>query len=150
MVRTRPALALAAVVATLVAAACVGPARTDEPYRRKASSTVATVRSSLETADLLRSAGEQHHLPAAYVSVVLGEAEEDAGAAAATFGSIQSPSARSDAVRKQTLAAVRPAIDLLATMRTLVRRGQVARALQDGRRLDDVAATLDALARRLS
>jgi hypothetical protein len=128
---------------------CVGPARTDDAYRGKAATTLDAVRSSIETGIVGAHAAARHDLPAAYVSILMAEAEDDASAAQATFASIQPPSGRSDGSRRRTLAAAGDAIDLLTELRVTARRGDLQDLRRVVPRLTDAAKRLDDLATRL-
>ncbi|HEY4377126.1 MAG TPA: hypothetical protein VGM93_08195, partial [Acidimicrobiales bacterium] len=124
----RPTVAAAAIVTvlSLVLVGCVGPSRTETDYRRKAATTLDRVRSAVETTILGIEATERHHLPAAYVSVLLAEAEDDASAVDGTFRSIQPPDEHSDALHKQATDLVSDAVDDLAQARIVARRGDLA------------------------
>jgi hypothetical protein len=108
-----------------VAAACVGPARTDRVYEGKAVETAKAVRSAVETARLAGAAAGRGKATGQYLSVVLGETEDDAGAAAGAFDSIQPPSQHSAELHDQLSEVIQSAIDRLREMRIAARRTEL-------------------------
>jgi hypothetical protein len=151
--RTVAALAVA-LTAMLAVTSCVGPSRTRSDFRRKADTTVDNVRGAVQTAIVGIQATDRHSLQAAYVSVLLGDAEEDASAAADTFAGIQPPDARSDRVRAVTNELVGESVDALADARIVARRGDLAELTpmlpnlrRLARRLERLSADLDGVGR---
>jgi hypothetical protein len=140
---------LAAAAVVLTSAACVGPARTDDAYRGKAASMADDVRSSVETAIVGVEGARRHHLQTNYLSVLLGESEEDASANQDTFASVQPPSAASDDVRSETLDVTGNAVDVLSELRIRVRRGEGAELADTLPHLRRMARQLDRLATKL-
>src|ERR1044071_5662540 len=63
------------------ATACVGPARTFDDYRLKATSTAETTRSAIGTAHLAIDVARRDRAFSPYIAVLVGEAEEDAAGA---------------------------------------------------------------------
>lgn len=110
-----------------LAAACVGPARTDRVYEGKAVETAKAVRSAVETARLVGAAAATGNATGQYASVILGEAEEHADAASGAFDSIQPPSGRSDALHDQLAEIIRSVVDRLREMRIAAGRTQLDR-----------------------
>lgn len=138
-----------AVIALAGLVACVGPARTDASYRGKAATTLDQVLSAVETAQVGVASAGRHDLPAAYVSVLLAEAEDDASAADATFASIQPPSGEADDVRDLTGEVIDRAVDALATLRIEARRGDLDRLATHLPELRRVADELERTATEL-
>ena len=143
-------LLLGALLGAILTSSCVGPSRTQTDFRRKADSTVDDVRGAVQTAVIGIQAADRHSLPAAYISVLLGDAEEDASSAADTFAGIQPPDERSDRIRQRTLNVVDEAVDELSEARIVARRGDHAaltpmlphlRVL--ARQLDELSTELD-------
>lgn len=126
--------------------ACVGPARTRHDYRLKAATTAGSVRGALETARLGVRTANGGRASLNYLSVLLGEAEEDAAAAQSTFASIQPPDRESDRIREQVLGPVGDAVSVLERLRVLVRRGDTAALGRAAESLPQVSAELDRLA----
>lgn len=142
----------AAVAALLIlsTAACVGPSRTDGDFELKAGNTAKAVASALGTARLAADAAGDGKATANYVSVILGEAEEDASAAQATFDSYQPPSAAADKLRSDVDRTLAYAIDGLTAMRITARRGQLDRLPEIAAQLGPVATTLEQISEKYS
>jgi hypothetical protein len=80
------------VVALLVlVGACTGPVRSFEVYESKAGQTAEVAVSAVQTALLAVDAAKGEKAYGRYLTQVLVEAEEDAGAAQGTFDGIQCP-----------------------------------------------------------
>ena len=129
-------LTLGALACALGAAACVGPARTFGVYEAKATNSVGTAVSSVETARMaaLQALRDRNFAP--YLAVTAADAESDVSTAQGHFASIQPPDAPSDRLREVTLGLLSRADDLVAQTRIALRRGDTA-ALQ---RLVDLLA----------
>lgn len=127
---------LAAVaIALLVTCGCiqpVGPARTSESYRAKATTTAEAGISAAESASLVIDGADEERLLPPYTAVLLSELEDDAGGAASTFSGIQPPSAEADRVRADLLDRMADLQDALAELRIDARRGDLE-ALADVR-----------------
>src|SRR3954464_6754997 len=117
----RDATALAVLVAFTLTA-CVSSAPNDADFAKKAQKTVDTVDAAVGTAELGISALHDGDALDPYLSVLFGEAEEDAGAARQSFDSVQPPGADSDEVRDQVHEVTDDAIDLLSEARIAIRR----------------------------
>jgi hypothetical protein len=117
----RDAVALA-VLALLSVTGCVSSAPNDADYAKKAQKTVDTVTAAVGTAQLGISALRDGDAFDPYLSVLLGEAEDDASAARDTLDSVQPPGAESDQVRAQVHEVTDEALDLLAEARIAIRR----------------------------
>src|SRR5690242_15494571 len=96
----RDATALAALV-LFTLSACVSSSPNDADFAKKAQKTVDTVAAAVGTAQLGITALHDGDAFDPYLSVLFGEAEEDAGAARQSFDSVQPPGASSDEVRDQ-------------------------------------------------
>jgi hypothetical protein len=101
----------------------VGPARTFGKYESKARTTATSALSEVQTAMLVADTASDGRAFGPYTSQVLGDAEESLGGLAGTFGSIQPPSARADAVRDDLTTMLGDAEDHVAALRIAVRRG---------------------------
>ena len=135
--------AAAVLLAVLLSGACVGPSRSDADFRLKAGNTAKAVRSALETALLAADGAGDGKLTSNYVSVILGEAEQDASAAQATFDSYQPPSAAADQLRSDVDDLLSDAIDGLAALRITARRGQLDRLPGIAEQLHPVSTALE-------
>jgi len=140
-------VAAAGVLLLFAASACVGPARTEDDFDRKARTTADEVRSAVQTALLVVEATDVHHLNPQYVSVVVGESEDDASAIESAFASIQPPDAHADSVRRALLAIVAQATDGLADLRIEVRRGHLDHLGDRTKALETTADRLDAFSK---
>lgn len=134
--------AAAALAALLLATACVGPSRTDADYRAKAANTAEAIASAVESARFGVDALKRGNVPAAYLSRLVAEAEEDALAAQQSFDVVQPPSDHADAIHDALDEIVADALDSLRAVRIAVRRGQASEAISYGDRLADVAQRL--------
>jgi hypothetical protein len=110
-----------------LAAACVGPARTDRAYEGKAVETAKAVRSAVETARLAGTAAGKGSATGQYASVILGETDSDADSASGAFDSILPPSTRSDALYDQLAEVIQAALDRLREMRIAAQRFELDR-----------------------
>ena len=137
----RPFVALLA--CALACTACVGPSRTDSDFELKAANTAEVVASALATARLAADAAGDGKATGNYASVLIGEAEDDASAAEATFASYQPPSAQADEVRKNVDELVGEAVDGITALRITVRRGQLDRLPTIADQLEPVATALE-------
>jgi hypothetical protein len=122
-------------VALSIAAGCVGPARTHNDFQLKAKSTAETTLSAIGTTQLVAKLAAGNRAFANYLSVMIGDAEEEATGAESAFDSIQPPNEKSDELRSQLGDLLTTANDAIAQVRISVRRGQ----------LDDAAAKQDDL-----
>jgi hypothetical protein len=103
-------------------AACVSSAPNDADYAKKAQKTVDTVAAAVGTAQLGITALREGNAFDPYLSVLLGEAEDDASAARDTLDSVQPPGDKSDQMREQVHEVTDEALDLLAEARIAIRR----------------------------
>ena len=135
--------AAACLLVVALATGCVGPSRTDADFELKAGNTAKAVKSALETALLAADGAGRGDLTSNYVSVVLGEAEQDASAAQATFDSYQPPSAAADELRGDVDDLLSDAVDGLVALRITARRGQLDRLPTIAAQLKPVATALE-------
>jgi hypothetical protein len=127
-------------------AACVqpvGPARTADDYEHKAKDTAETVLSAVRTASLAVDVAMRDRAFPPYVSVVLSDAEDDAGSAAATFSSVQPPGASSDRLRAQLTDLLGEAEDALSAARIAARRVDDHALVAQADPLDEIADDLE-------
>jgi hypothetical protein len=136
--------------AAVLAAACtacvqpVGPARTADDYEHKAKDTAETVLSSVRTAALAVDVATRDRAFPPYVSVLLSNAEDDAGGAASKFASVQPPGAWSDRLRAELGDLLDEAEDALAAARIAARRVDDDALTAQAEPLDRIAGELDA------
>jgi hypothetical protein len=133
-------------VLLLLLGACTGPVRSSQVYESKAGQTAKVVASAVQTATLAVNAAEGGRAYGRYLTQVLIEAEEDAGAAQGTFDAIQPPDQRADELRSRLDDLVTKATDTLADLRIAARRGRFAELPTLARPLPKVAEKLDAFA----
>jgi len=125
-------------------AACVGPARTDRVYEGKAVETAKAVRSAAESARLASAAAGRGNATGQYASVVLGDAEDDAGAAVGAFDSIQPPNEAADSLHDRLEPLFTSVTSILRDLRIAARRTDLARLPAIARGLEPVIAKLAA------
>jgi hypothetical protein len=115
---------LAAIVTgTLVfGASCVGSARGEVDYQKKAVATTEQVRSSVRTVQLAIQAAAEDDAFGPYLSRVISQAEDDANSAVSGFETIQPPSEQADDLRDDVEEVTSDALDLLADARIAARR----------------------------
>ncbi len=130
------------VVVLLLAAGCTGPVRSTDVYESKAGQTAETVASAVQTALLATDAARGDKAYGRYLTQVLAEAEEDAGAAQGVFDAIQPPDQRADELRGRLDDLLTKATDTLADLRIAARRGRLAELAELARPLDKVAGEL--------
>ena len=137
-------LQTAVVVALLaIGAACAGPARTHNDFQLKAKSTAETTLSAIGTTQLVVRLAADDRAFANYLSVLIGDAEEEASSAQSTFDSIQPPNEDSDALRSQLGDLLSTANDTIADIRIAVRRGQLSDLATQADELEQIAKDLD-------
>jgi hypothetical protein len=117
--------AVIVMAALLTSGACVGSARGEADYQKKAVATSEHVRSSVRTVQLAVQAASEDDAFGPFLSRVISQAEDDASSALNGFGSIQPPSAQSDKLRDDVSQVASAAIDLLARARIAARRGDL-------------------------
>jgi hypothetical protein len=130
------------VLAALVLAGCTSPSRTDEDYTRKAVHTAQDVTSAVQSARLATRLAAGDKATKQYLDVVLTESESGAGAAEATFLSVQPPTSGSDRLRDQLSVLLAHASDVLGQLRIEVRRGNLDRLPVIGAELDPLTKQL--------
>ena len=133
------------VALAVIASACVqpvGPARTFDDYEDKARDTAETTLGSVQTARL--AIEEADGLIPPYASVLLSDAEGDAGGAQATFEGIQPPGAAADRLREELTPLLDDATGLLADARITARRAELDHLGELSTPLQRVAGRLDA------
>jgi hypothetical protein len=131
----------AALMVSIVA--CVGPARDFPTYEGKAKESAKAALSAVETARVSVLLSSRGDVFGPYVSVLLTEAEEDAGSVQATFDSIQPPDARSDALKRELDRLLARAVTSLTELRIASRRVDVDALSHLGRPLSGIAAELE-------
>ena len=134
------------VAVMLLVGGCTGPVRSSPVYESKAGQTAEVVASAVQTALLAVDAAKDGKAYGRYLTQVLVEAEEDAGAAQGTFDGIQPPDDRADELRSQLDDLLTEATDTLGDLRIAARRGRFAELPELARPLPEVAAKLDAFA----
>ena len=136
-------------LALLPLTACVSSSPNDADYAKKAQKTVDTVSAAVGTAQLGISALRDGNAFDPYLSVLLGEAEEDANAARETLDSVQPPGAESDQLRDQVHEVTDEALDLLVEARIAIRREDHEAVLALDAPLSGVAERLEHLSDEL-
>jgi hypothetical protein len=131
-------------VLALVLATCscvahpVGPARTYDSYAAKASTTIESAISAIETVRLLADTAASGGAFGSYTSIAVSEQEDALGGLRGTFASIQPPPGeRSATLRRDLLAVLDDAFAHVGDVRIEARRGHLDH-------LDVVAAPLGA------
>ena len=133
-------------VLLLLVGACTGPVRSFEVYESKAGQTAEVTASAVQTALLAVDAAKGEKAYGRYLTQVLVEAEEDAGAAQGTFDAIQPPDQRADELRARLGELLTEATGTLADLRIAARRGRFAELPDLAEPLPKVAEELDAFA----
>ncbi|MCA1833815.1 MAG: hypothetical protein ABR548_11280 [Actinomycetota bacterium] len=128
----------------LLLSACVAPARSFSAYEGKAVKTAEDVTSAVETARLAVRVAIRDRTFAPTLSVILGEAEKDAGAAQGTFDSVQPPDDRSLELRSKLDELMQPAVSALADLRIAVRSGRLDELQETAEPLVKIGAALSA------
>jgi hypothetical protein len=105
----------------------VGPARTFSAFEGKATTTAESALSRVETARLAADAAGDGNAFGSYVSVLISDQEDALSGLQGTFGSIQPPDARSDALRTQLNGLLGEALDHVSRVRIAARRGELDR-----------------------
>jgi hypothetical protein len=115
----------------------VGPARTFDTYEDKATTTAEEALSAVSTTILAAQVGTAGQAWGPYLSILVSGQEDAIAGVEGTFASVQPPDARSDALRRQLLDIVQPAVDHIAQVRITVRRGRLDDLVAVARPLDD-------------
>jgi hypothetical protein len=115
----------------LALAACtphpVGPARTQDDYERKATTTVDGALSAVESVRLLVQAALDGHTFAGYVGTVVSEQEDAIDGLGSTFGSIQPPPGRAgEELRAEVEQLLDDALEPVRDLRIAARREDTA------------------------
>jgi hypothetical protein len=140
---------VAGALGLLVLGGCVGPARTTDDYTRKASTSVHDVHSAVETARLGVDAVARDRTTGPYVSVLLGQAEEQATSVQSTFDSVQPPNEDADRLRDEVDGLLTQAVSVLGDVRIAARRGDTDGITGRGPALADISKRLSDLEDRL-
>jgi hypothetical protein len=134
------------VVLLTAAAGCVAPAPTFESYEGKAVASAEETVSALRTAVLGADVAAEGRSFAPTISTLMAEAERDAIGARGSFASIQPPDAASDRLREELIALLDDAVDGLAELRIVARRGDLQALPRVAGPLRDVADRLERFA----
>jgi hypothetical protein len=105
----------------------VGPARTYGIFEGKATTTAESALSRVQTVRLAADAAGEGNAFGPYVSVLISDQEDALSGLQGTFGSIQPPDARSDALRTQLNGLLSDALDHVSQVRIAARRGELDR-----------------------
>lgn len=124
----------------------VGPARTYDDYRRKATTTIAAVESSVQTVALAAKAAADDRATGPFLSVLISGQEDAINGVAGTFGSIQPPGARADSLRSVVTGLIDDALADVTEARIAARRGDRDALAQLQHPLADDADALDRFA----
>ena len=131
----------------LLLGACTGPVRSANVYESKAGETAEAVASAVETARLAVDAAREGKAHSRYLTLVLVEAEEDAGSAQGVFDGIQPPDRQADELRDRLDELLTEATGTLAELRIAARRGELAELPELAAPLTEVAGQLHAFAK---
>jgi hypothetical protein len=149
--RSRWVVASALVVAAVVLAGCVGPARTTSSYAGKATRTANDAVSALETAALAVRTSRAGRMLGAYLNVVLTDAEGDFLSVQQSFDSIQPPDTdRADQLRHDLDELLTEGADALGQLRIAGRRGDGVQLADTAQRIPDLVASLRAFVTKAS
>jgi hypothetical protein len=114
----------------------VGPARDLDGYERKASTTVESALSAVQTVRLLADTAANGDALSSYTAIAVSEQEDSLGGVRGTFMSIQPPPGNEAAeLRHHVSTALTDAFNHVGDVRIEARRGHLDQ-------LDDVAAPL--------
>jgi hypothetical protein len=130
------------VLLCIVPVACVASARTYSAYEADAYATASEVLAGVQTALLATEASAKGNVFATSLSVLLKDAEDQAGGAQGRFDSVQPPNEDADRLKAELDELLTEAADVLEELRIHVRRGELER-------LTDIAEPLEALAKKL-
>ena len=111
--------------ALLLSGACVGSARGDTDYQKKAVATSEHVRSSVRTVQLATQAASEDDAFEPFLARVISQAEDDASSALNSFETVQPPSEAADQLREDVDQIASDAISVLADARIAIRRGDI-------------------------
>ncbi len=129
--------------AALTCAGCASSSRTDDDYRHKVANTAETLAGVLGTVEItLRVV---HRTPAAYLSVTVAEADDDAVATAGNFDAIQPPSAAADKLRSRLDDVMSRTTSMLDDLRIAARRNRGGELVTLAKPLHGLQLELDKL-----
>jgi hypothetical protein len=133
--------------AVVVCAGCVhplvGPSRTVGDYQKKAAHTAETVRSAVESARLAADVARHGDSFGPYLSVVVGEADQDASGTHSDFDAVQPPGDRADTIRSQLDDLLNNVDTTLSEMRIAIRRDRMAEMVRAAAPLQDLSQSLE-------
>lgn len=142
----RAVLLVAGLLVGLALAGCAGPSRSYDDYTHKAANTAEAAGSEVQTARLAVDAAVRHRAFGPYLSVLLGRTETELDSIQSTFGSVQPPDQRSDALRSKLGDLLSQAADVLADLRIAVRRGRLDQLGGIAKPLPELSRKFDELA----
>ena len=129
---------------TVLAGACVGPAKNFSVYEAKAVNSVESAQGAVETVKFTIELALRNSAYGPYQSVTVEDAEEDVSTAQGHFDSVQPPDAQSDQLRQETDELLSKASEDVGEARIAMRRGdvQALRTLlsdldEDSKKLDE-------------
>jgi len=140
---------LAGLVLLAALSGCIGPARTTDDYRRKASTSLQDTGSAVESARLAVDAAARDRATGPYLAVLLGKAEEQATSVQSTFDSVQPPDHGADRLRHEVDGLLGEAVSVLADLRIAARRDDSDAIIGNGAPLEDLSGRLRQLEDRL-
>lgn len=130
------------VVLAVLAAGCVGPARSESDYRADVSNTAKAAISAVEGTQLIVEALVEDKAAAAYVSRRLTEDEQEIQATITAFASVQPPTREMDAVRSDVLKLLEEASTVVGEMRIAAFRDNHAKVISLAEPLPEISSSL--------
>lgn len=126
----------------LALTACVGPARTQWSFDKKAKTTAEQELSAVETVRLAVDVSSKHDATTPYIAVLVADSEKIGEAVASSFDSIQPPGKKADDLRDQLDDLLTQATSTLSDVRIAARRNDVEDMTQYASALNDISSKL--------
>jgi len=126
-----------------VVSGCVAPALDSGAFQHNAIAALESAVSATRVAATALDARAAERLPLAYADTVVTEAEEALGPIQSSFGTVDPPDRRLDALRSEVAGQLGDAADLLAEARIAVRRQDTSAMRQVARDLRKIADEME-------
>ncbi|WP_325003882.1 hypothetical protein [Intrasporangium sp.] len=130
---------------TMGLAGCVAPAFDSGAFQANARAAAGSARSEVRTVALALRARLEDRVTQAYVNTVVTESESALGPIEDSFGVVDPPSRRDDALRERVVTLLQDAATALTTARIAVRRQDDARLRSSVGELARLGDSLDQL-----